>query len=106
MLYSHAALRTDICRALQNLVESNRTITALEGDDDLLVQSRISKADAHANLKHLAAFASNLLAVLFNVYSQTLPQYRGVILNCINAYLSIISGQVRPLASATNASRL
>jgi ribosomal RNA-processing protein 12 len=31
-----------------------------------------------------------MLAVLFNVYSQTLPQYRGTILRTINAYLSII----------------
>src|SRR5205807_2145797 len=42
------------------------------------------------NLAHLAGFASNMLAVLFNVYSQTLPQYRGTILRTINAYLSIV----------------
>jgi ribosomal RNA-processing protein 12 len=62
----------------------------LESDDDLLAQARISKADAQKNLDHLAGFASNMLAVLFNVYSQTLPQYRGTILRTINAYLSII----------------
>ncbi|CAO2650897.1 Nn.00g091940.m01.CDS01 [Neocucurbitaria sp. VM-36] len=90
LLYGQADLRTDICRALQNLVDSNKTIVELEADDDLIAQARISKADAKKNLEHLAGFANNMLAVLFNVYSQTLPQYRGSILRTINAYLSII----------------
>ncbi|KAJ4368842.1 pre-rRNA processing protein [Neocucurbitaria cava] len=90
LLYGQADLRTDICRALQNLVDSNKTIVELEADDDLLAQARISKTDAKKNLEHLAGFASNMLAVLFNVYSQTLPQYRGTILRTINAYLSIV----------------
>ncbi|KAF2497365.1 NUC173-domain-containing protein [Lophium mytilinum] len=90
LLYGQAELRTDLCRALQNLVDTNKSIADLEGDDDLVAQSRISKADAKRNIEHLAGFAGNFLAVLFNVYSQTLPQYRGIILRCINAYLSII----------------
>ncbi|KAF1830350.1 pre-rRNA processing protein-like protein Rrp12 [Decorospora gaudefroyi] len=90
LLYGQADLRTNICRALQNLVDSNKAIVELETDDDLLAQARISKADAKKNLEHLASFASNMLAVLFNVYSQTLPQYRGTILRTINAYLSIV----------------
>ncbi|KAF3050541.1 hypothetical protein E8E11_010215 [Didymella keratinophila] len=90
LLYSQADLRTDVCKALQNLVDSNKTIIELDGDDDLVKQLRVSKADAQKNLEHLASFASNMLAVLFNVYSQTLPQYRGTILRAINAFLSII----------------
>ncbi|KAH4037918.1 hypothetical protein HBI26_042580 [Parastagonospora nodorum] len=90
LLYGQADLRTDICKALLNLVDSNKAIVDLEGEDDLLAQARISKADAKKNLDHLAGFASNMLAVLFNVYSQTLPQYRGTILRTINAYLSIV----------------
>lgn len=90
LLYGQADLRTDICRGLQNLVDSNKAIVELESEDDLLAQARISKADAQKNLDHLATFASNMLAVLFNVYSQTLPQYRGTILRTINAYLSIV----------------
>ncbi|RAR01560.1 90s preribosome component rrp12 [Stemphylium lycopersici] len=90
LLYGQADLRTDVCRALQNLVDSNKAIVELESEDDLLAQARISKADAQKNLDHLAGFASNMLAVLFNVYSQTLPQYRGTILRTINAYLSIV----------------
>lgn len=90
LLYGQADLRTDICKALLNLVDSNKAIVEHEGEDDLLAQARISKADAKKNLSHLAGFASNMLAVLFNVYSQTLPQYRGTILRTINAYLSIV----------------
>lgn len=100
LLYGQAELRTDLCRALSTLVDSNKAIAEVEGEEDLVAQSRVSRADAENNLKLLAGFASNLLAVLFNVYSQTLPQYRGTILRCINAYLSIIPEKVS-LQSAT-----
>ena len=93
LLYQQTQLRTDLCRALQNLVESNQALAAAEGEDDLLAQGRVSKADAQKNIQHLSTFAGNLLAVLFNVYGQTLPQYRGLILRCINAYLSIVPEQ-------------
>ncbi|KAJ5525699.1 hypothetical protein N7494_012349 [Penicillium frequentans] len=90
VLYKQTDLRVEICRALQNLVESNQAILSVEAEEeDLILQRRITKAAAAKNLAHLAGFASNLLAVLFNVYSQTLPHHRGFILQCINAYLSI-----------------
>lgn len=99
VLYKQVELRVDICRALQNLVESNQAIveveTGVEGEN-LVLQRRITKAAASKNLAHLASFASNLLAVLFNVYSQTLPHYRGYILQCVNAYLSIAPKKVSP----------
>lgn len=89
ILYTQTDLRTEICKALQNLVESFQAIAELTEEDDLMLQRRISKETAVKNLKHLGTFSGNLLAVLFNVYSQTLPQFRGYILRCINAYLSI-----------------
>jgi len=89
LLYQQVDLRSDICKALQTLVESNQAIASIEGDENLVLQSRVSKATAQKNLQHLSGFAGNMLAVLFNVYSQTLPQYRGYILKCINAYLSV-----------------
>jgi ribosomal RNA-processing protein 12 len=96
VLYKQAELRVDLCHALQNLVESNQAIVEVETEgDDLILQRRISKEAAKGNLLHLGGFASNLLAVLFNVYSQTLPHYRGFILQCINAYLSITPEKVR-----------
>lgn len=91
LLYKQVDLRLDVCRALRSLVESNKAIVAIEDGDDLLLQSRVSKIDAQKNLAYLGGFAGNLLAVLFNVYSQTLPQSRGPILQTINAYLSITS---------------
>ncbi|KAL2832943.1 armadillo-type protein [Aspergillus cavernicola] len=90
ILYKQTDMRVNVCKALQNLVESNQAILSVEKEgDDLILQRRITKAAAEKNIAHLAGFASNLLAVLFNVYSQTLPHYRGHILQCINAYLSI-----------------
>ncbi|CAK4033566.1 Ribosomal RNA-processing 12 [Lecanosticta acicola] len=89
LLYQQPQMRSDICKALQNLVDTNKSIAELEGDEELIKQGRVSKDDAQKNLQHLAGFAGNLLAVLFNVYSQTLPHNRGNLLQCINAYLSI-----------------
>lgn len=96
LLYKQTELRTDICKALQTLVESNQAIVASEApEQEMLLHQQMRKEDARKNLVHLASFAGNLLAVLFNVYSQTLPQYRGYILQCINAHLSITPEKVR-----------
>ena len=101
LLYTQTDLRTDICRALQTLVESNQAVVASQASEqELLLRHRMTKADAQASLDYLASFAGNMLAVLFNVYSQTLPQYRGYILQCINAYLSITPEKVRPPLSS------
>ncbi|KAI1473985.1 NUC173-domain-containing protein [Daldinia eschscholtzii] len=89
LLYRQVDLRLDVCRALKALVESNQAVVSMESEDDLILRSRVSKEDAQKNLAYLGDFAGNLLAVLFNVYSQTLPQSRGPILQTINAYLSI-----------------
>ncbi|KAI0163188.1 NUC173 domain-containing protein [Pestalotiopsis sp. NC0098] len=93
LLYKQVDLRLEVCRALRTLVESNQAIATVEDEEDLVLQSRISKDDAKKNLTYLGTFAGNLLAVLFNVYSQTLPQSRGPILQTINAYLSITPDQ-------------
>lgn len=90
LLYQQHDLRVDLCRGLQNLVQSNQALLASDLSDEILrLERRITRADAEANLAHLSTLANNLLAVLFNVYSQVLPQSRAYILQCINAYLSI-----------------
>lgn len=89
LLYQQPQLRTELCKGLQNLVESNQALISMEGEEDLVAQGMVTRADAQKNLEHLSTIAGNILAVLFNVYSETLPQYRGVILRAINAYLSI-----------------
>jgi ribosomal RNA-processing protein 12 len=92
LLYQQVDLRVDLCRGLQNLVESYDALIASDLPDEvLLIERRLSRAEAEAGRAHLAGLASNMLAVLFNVYSQTLPQSRAYILQCITAYLSITS---------------
>ncbi|KAI9677884.1 MAG: hypothetical protein M1829_002381 [Trizodia sp. TS-e1964] len=94
ILYKQVDLRVDVCKALQILVDSNQSIQQSESvKDDLVLQRRISKDSARKNIEYLATLAANMLAVLFNVYSQTLPHSRGYILRCINAYLSITPEQ-------------
>ena len=93
LLYQQPHLRTDICKALQNLVDTNKAISDLENEQNIIQQGRVTKDEAKQNLEHLTSFAGNLLAVLFNVYSQTLPHNRGNLLQCINAYLSITPEQ-------------
>lgn len=96
LLYQQVDLRLNICKALQALVESNQAIASIEEEDDLILQSRVTKAEAQKNLEYLGTFAGNFLAVLFNVYGQTLPNSRGPILQTINAYLSITpSGELK-----------
>lgn len=95
LLYKQTELRPDICKALQNLVETNQGVKYVGGSkSDQLLQRQVPEEDAQKNIGHLSTFASNLLAVLFNVYSETLPQHRGYILQCINAYLSITPEKV------------
>lgn len=89
MLYREVRLRTVICRALRSLVESNQQVLKT-ADHELVRLGRITVADAKSNLSHLAGFASQVLAVLFNVYSQTLPQDRIAIIEAIDAYLGIL----------------
>ncbi|KAF9771933.1 hypothetical protein IL306_010402 [Fusarium sp. DS 682] len=90
LLYKQVELRLDVCRALKTLIESNQAIANIEDqEEDLVLQSRVSRADAKKNLDYLSKFAGNMLAVLFNVYTQTLPQSRGPILQTINTFLSI-----------------
>lgn len=94
-LYQKVDLRPDICKALQMLVVSNKEIFTTEApEEEVLVQGRVTKEVAKQNLTHLSKFAENLLAVLFNVYSETLPQFRGYILQSIDAYLSLTPEQV------------
>ncbi|KAG0131187.1 armadillo-type protein [Tuber indicum] len=92
VLYQKVDLRSDICKALQRLVDSNKAVLEVpleDGVENLAAQRRVSKADANKNIAHLASYSGNMLAVLFNVYSTTLPQYRGFILKCLNSFLSI-----------------
>ncbi|OAA71269.1 ribosomal RNA-processing protein 12 [Cordyceps fumosorosea ARSEF 2679] len=94
LLYKQTELRLDVCRALKTVVESNQALSTItEEEDDFLLQARVSKETAASNLAYLGQYAGNMLAVLFNVYTQTLPQSRGPILQTVNAFLSITPKQ-------------
>ncbi|KAH7153107.1 NUC173 domain-containing protein [Dactylonectria macrodidyma] len=94
LLYKQVDLRLDVCRALKTMIESNKAIAEIEDEEeDLVLQSRVSRAAAKKNLEFLSQYAGNMLAVLFNVYTQTLPQSRGPILQTINVFLSITPNQ-------------
>ncbi|KAG5922192.1 hypothetical protein E4U42_005575 [Claviceps africana] len=94
LLYKQVALRLDVCRALKTLIESNQAIASIrEGEEDFMLQSRVSRDAAQKNLVYLGRYAANMLAVLFNVYTQTLPQSRGPILQTVNAFLSVTPHQ-------------
>ncbi|KAG6014377.1 hypothetical protein E4U54_005428 [Claviceps lovelessii] len=94
LLYKQVELRLDICRALKILIESNQAIASIgDGEEDFLLQSRVSRDTAQKNLVYLGQYAGNMLAVLFNVYTQTLPQSRGPILQTVNAFLSVTPHQ-------------
>lgn len=90
LLYEQIDLRLDICRALKTVVESNQTIATVSEEEDMVFMSRLTKEAAQKNLEYLGTFAANFLAILFNIYTTTLPQKRGPVLQTINAYLSII----------------
>lgn len=95
LLYKQVDLRLDVCRALKTLIESNKAIAEIDGseEEDLLLQSRVRREAARKNLALLGSYAGNMLAVLFNVYTQTLPNSRGLILQTINTFLSITPSQ-------------
>lgn len=90
LLYSKVDLRVTICHALRLLVESNLAYSQGALADDLLTQEEMPIAQAQQNLEFLSSKASNLLSVLFNVFSSTLPDSRGFVLETIDTYLQII----------------
>jgi ribosomal RNA-processing protein 12 len=91
LVYEQVELRLDVCRALKALVETNQAVATATEEEELALQSRVSKETAQKNLEYLGnTFAADFLAVLFNVYSTTMPQKRGPVLQTINSYLSII----------------
>lgn len=91
LMYAKVELRTTICNALKVLVESN--LLYVEGAlvDDVLLQQQFPVSEAKKDLEWLSTMASNLLAVLFNVYTQTASNARAFILETIEAYLKITS---------------
>ncbi|KAK9475750.1 NUC173 domain-containing protein [Lipomyces japonicus] len=92
VLYQKVDLRQIVCRSLRILVESTKTYVegSIDGSDPFL-EAKLSKKEAQKNLEYLSTLASKFLAVLFNVFSQTVTEHRHYVLDSINAFLSITS---------------
>lgn len=91
LMYSKVELRQPICHALRLLVESNLAYSEGAMSDDLLIQEQFPIAEAKTNIEYLGSIASNLLSVLFNVFSSTSTDSRNFVLETIDAYLQVIS---------------
>ncbi|CCF56475.1 hypothetical protein KAFR_0B01760 [Kazachstania africana CBS 2517] len=89
LLYSNVELRSTIINALKNLVESN--LSYAESDNaDLLPMETFPREESLKNIEYLSTTkVMNVLAVLFNVYTQTPANSRGYILETIESYLKI-----------------
>lgn len=88
MLYSKVELRVTLCNSLKNLVESNLSYIAEDQDKSMLQQ--FPKSSAEESIKYLQSKSSKLLSVLFNVFTSTLPESRGFVMETIDVYLQII----------------
>jgi ribosomal RNA-processing protein 12 len=92
VLYSQSTLRPSICRGLQLLVERNLSLASSSAEADILKRNfGLSNIEGKANIAQLSSMGPGLLAVLFNVFSQSPGESRGYLSDCINAYLGIMS---------------
>lgn len=92
VLYKQPDLRSTVCNALQNLcIKPQQLIECPLTEEQLLSRYQYGRELARASLKHMNQFAMNFLSVLFNVYGQTLPQYRSNVLETIKGFLRIAS---------------
>lgn len=88
-LYKEVIFRTTICHALKNLAESNYNYVNNQ-ESNVILQQTYPVERAQEAIKYLSETkASNLLSVLFNVFSETPSDERGYILDAIDAYLKI-----------------
>ncbi|KAN0061991.1 pre-rRNA processing protein [Thecaphora frezii] len=93
VLYTQPGLRPSVCRGLQALVERSEALVNSGAAAEMLKEAfALDQTDGKANITHLSALAPNLLAVLFNVFSQSPSSSRGYIYECICTYLSIMKG--------------
>lgn len=90
LMYSKVELRVPVCHALKLLVESNLAYSEGALADDLLIQEELTIEQSKKNLEYLGTKAGNILSVLFNVFSSTVPGSRNFVLETIDAYLQIV----------------
>lgn len=89
-LYTEVNLRVVICNGLKTLVESNLLQTENLLSRESFCLSEVSVQNSKRNTVYLSSKASNVLSVLFNVFSSTMPEARGCILDTIDSFLRIV----------------
>lgn len=89
-LYKEVSLRPVICKALRTLADSNVSLIEKNCDEEALASAGVSVEQVKENVAYLASKSSNALSVLFNVFSFTLPDSRGFILETIDSFLKIV----------------
>lgn len=88
-------LRPPVFRGLQLLVERNKAILSSGSPPEIMMESfGVDRTVAQRNLTLLGGLASDLLAVMFNIFSSANKEGRGYILDCIAAYLGVLPADV------------
>lgn len=89
-LYSEVGLRVVICKSLKTLIDSNMVYTDEATEVSAFETEKLSIEGAKQNIAFLASKSSNILSMLFNVFSSTVPESRGFVLDTIDAFLRIV----------------
>jgi ribosomal RNA-processing protein 12 len=76
-------------------VERNVTLAASSAPPETLqISFGIDQSDGKRNVELLRGMATNMLAVLFNVFSRAGREKAGAVLDCTSTYLSILDQKV------------
>ncbi|CAI5760206.1 unnamed protein product [Candida verbasci] len=90
LMFANVELRVSICHSWRLLVESNLAYADGALNDDLMMLQEFSIEQAQKNIEYLKSISSNILTVLFNIFTYTMPESRGFVLETIETYLQII----------------
>jgi ribosomal RNA-processing protein 12 len=95
-------------RALSTLITSSSTLSnSAAPTEELLAGFGIDQQDAAQNIQFLKSLATEMLAVLFNVFSSVPREQRGMVGDVIALWLSIMGEKVSySLCLAYNSLRL
>ncbi len=96
LLYTQPQLRPSILRALSTLITSSSTLSSSAApSEELLAGFGIDQQDAAQNVQFLKSLATEMLAVLFNVFSSVPREQRGMVGDVVALWLSIMDEKVR-----------
>lgn len=118
LLYTQPGLRTSILQGLRILVTTNQVLagsgsTSPPSSDSLIeevgakdnVDIRgfgITPSQAQANVAFLRSIASNMVSVLFNVFSSASSEERGLVGEVIGIWLGVLNEKVRSWCSVAS----